>query len=109
MPTVMARHVTASALSQRASAMRAASPHARASQREGAAAVSGCERLRSCARRNSISSASSQGLTLVYISAQHEPFLTQNTPYVQQNPATPPTRPLYNPEVHPLCHIKRLR
>jgi len=50
-----------------------------------------------------------EGLTLVHVSAQLEPFLTQNTPEgPPKNPVTPPTHPLKNPYMHPLSHSKRL-
>jgi hypothetical protein len=52
--------------------------------------------------------AGEQGLTLVHLSAQHEPFLLQhctlNTHYYT---LTPPEQPLSNPEMHPLSHRKR--
>jgi len=60
----------------------------------------------------SSSAASPQGLTLVHLSAQPEPFLTQHTPYLSPitpyYPQLPPEHPLNNPyKRQPLSHTKR--
>jgi hypothetical protein len=58
------------------------------------------------------SAASTQGLTLLHLSAQLEPCLarlhtlhTLNTPW---HPLTPPKHGLHNPYAHPLSHKSRL-
>ena len=52
-----------------------------------------------------------QGLTLVHVSAQLEPCLTQeNTPHTlnpPKHPLVPPESGLHHPYAHPLSHTKR--
>ena len=51
-----------------------------------------------------------QGLTLVPISAQPQPCLTQrHTLNTLEHPFTPPKHPLDNPSAHPLCQKKSSR